>query len=167
MYKWVREPDMRTDKTAEIENLLMLRNRMQVLACTDRSTVSGISIPSIPVVLTYGRPVTKWGGEGDLWIGFEMPYYGRDEPENVFEVRQMFVSVMAALSFVHDLGYFHGDIKLSNVCYSRRDGLAVLIDYAHMRLSPAELDSCCLGTPGYVVCVCVCYLSVCLASLLI
>lgn len=120
---------------------------------TDRGS---LCVSSIPSIIRYGRLMVRYtNSTGEFvpsrWLGLEMPFYGKDIPAGIHEVIGYLRSLMCALAFLASLQLCHGDVKSENVCYSRLDNLATLIDFEHMGDSPTTRDRGFGGTVGYLV----------------
>lgn len=75
-----------------------------------------------------------------------------------FAVKQLLEKTLPVLSYIHDRGIIHRDIKPDNVILRRNDGLPNLIDFGAVKESVGTMvnsqgqttSSIVIGTPGYM-----------------
>lgn len=77
-------------------------------------------------------------------------------PLNENSVRQILISLLSVLDYIHGRGMIHRDIKPDNIILRGRDNLPVLIDFGAVKESmETEADSgarpsIAIGTPGFM-----------------
>ena len=73
-------------------------------------------------------------------------------------VKNILISLLPVLDYVHSMGIIHRDIKPDNIILRRRDGLPVLIDFGAVKETMGTVvttqgnptSSIVIGTPGYM-----------------
>lgn len=109
--------------------------------------------PSIVTIYDAGED------DGDPWIAFEfvkgmrLDQYLRSQKQLPFDnIRMIITQLASALTYAHDMGIIHRDIKPQNILIDERTSIAKLADFGVAKAPWAGLtqEGNSVGSPGYM-----------------